>query len=115
MAETKILRRIQVALSEVGARLFRNQTGSYQLADGRWLSSGLAQGSSDLIGWHTVSVTPEMVGARIAIFTAVEVKTPSGRLTSEQKNFIAAVRSAGGKAFVATSPTEAVAGLLGDK
>lgn len=114
MAETTILRRIQVALSNAGARLFRNQVGTYQLMDGRWISSGLVQGSSDLIGWQTREITPKMVGRRLALFVAVEIKTPRGRLTEEQKTFIAAVRDAGGLAFVASSPDEALAQLQGD-
>lgn len=48
--ETNISAEIQLAASRVGARLWRNQTGKYQLADGRWLSSGLCVGSSDLVG-----------------------------------------------------------------
>lgn len=70
---------------------------------------GLARGSADLIGWRTVTITPDMVGQRIAVFTSIEVKTPTGRLTPAQHNWQAAVRSAGGIAGVARSVTDALA------
>jgi hypothetical protein len=63
--ESDISARIQLRASEMGARLWRNQSGKYQLADGRWLSSGLFPGSPDLIG-----VLPN------GRFLAVEVKRP---------------------------------------
>jgi hypothetical protein len=73
-------------------------------------SSGgnLLPGTSDLIGWHTVEITPEMVGLRLAVFAAVEVKdldTPS----DDQLNFIAQVRAAGGLAGLAHNAKEAEA------
>lgn len=112
MSERKIMNQIQVALSKFKARLFRNQVGTYKLPSGNYVSSGLCIGSSDLIGWHSVVVTPKMVGSRVAIFTAVEVKTSSGKLTKEQVNFIQNVKMSGGVAFVATSIEEAVTKLF---
>ena len=97
MSEADIMRDIQVACARVGHRLFRNQVGKYQLADGRWISSGLCIGSSDLIGWTACGR-----------FLAVEVKTVHGRLTPEQLRFIDIVNAAGGVAFVAQSSREAL-------
>jgi len=111
VTETPILQRIQVAVSEVGARVFRNQVGKYKLQDGRWLSSGLCVGSSDLIGWKPVMVTAEMVGKVIAVFTAIEVKTAKTRATKKQEQFMDAVRDSGGVAFVARSEQDALRGL----
>lgn len=76
----------------MGARLFRNQVGVYRLEDGRVIASGLAKGSSDLIGWVTI-------GGR-AIFCAIEVKTAKGRLREHQRKFIEAVIRHGGVAGV---------------
>lgn len=73
----------------------------------RPLQAGLCEGSSDLIGWTTVEVTPAMVGKKIAIFTALEIKTESGRASKEQINFITRVREAGGIAGIARSEQEA--------
>jgi hypothetical protein len=43
-------------------------------------------GWGDLCGWTTVTVTPEMVGKEIAVFTMEEVKA-TGKLSAAQKRF----------------------------
>lgn len=104
-AETDLQQRIRLALgTRSDLRLFRNQVGS--LPDprtGRLVTFGLARGSADLIGWRTVVVTPEMVGQRIAVFTSLEIKTPSGRVAPAQQHWLQAVRTAGGIAGIARS------------
>ena len=60
-------------------------------------------GASDLIGLKVVTITPDMVGREIAVFTAVEIKTPNGRVKPEQEMFIRAVLNKGGFAGVARS------------
>ena len=95
-AETDLQRRIQMEATKLGARLFRNQVGRYLLADGRWLQSGLAVGSSDLIGWVTM---PDGV----ARFVACEVKTPIGRVSPDQQAFVDCVTRAGGIAGICRS------------
>lgn len=64
-------------------------------------------GGSDLIGYRRVTITPEMVGQDLAVFAAVEVKTPKGRVKAEQQQFVDHIRSAGGIAGVARSVDEA--------
>ncbi len=104
-AETDLQQRIRLALgTHPQARLFRNQVGS--LPDprtGRLVTFGLARGSADLIGWRTVTIGPEHVGMRLAVFTSIEVKTPTGRVRPEQQAWLGAVRGAGGIAGVARS------------
>jgi hypothetical protein len=70
---------------------------------------GLQPGSSDLIGWRTVTITPEMVGQQVAVFTSIEVKTPTGRVKPEQQQWLDAVQAAGGIAGVARSVEDAQA------
>ena len=106
MLETDIMRLIQVAASKVGMRLFRNNVGQAKTEDGQFIRFGLCPGSSDLIGFKTKTITPEMVGKQIAVFTALEVKTERGRVTAEQQNFINMVQNAGGYAFVCRSESE---------
>jgi VRR-NUC domain len=106
MSETDIQRRIQMEASRLGARLFRNQTGKYLLADGRWLSSGLAVGSSDLIGWITRPAGLFAPDAMVAQFVGCEVKTAMGRTSKEQAAFIECVARAGGIAGVCRSPED---------
>ena len=109
-AETTLQQEIRLALGTIpSARIFRNQVGS--LPDprtGRLVTFGLAKGSADLIGWRTVVVTPEMVGTRLAVFTSIEVKTPTGRLTPQQRNWQAAVLAAGGFSGIARSVSDAL-------
>ena len=49
-----------------------------------------------------------MVGQKVAIFTAIEVKKPKGRVSPEQKQFIEKLTNDGGLAGVARSEQEAV-------
>ncbi len=107
--ETVIQQQIRLALgSRSDLRLFRNNTGT--LPDprtGRPIRFGLAKGSADLIGLRTVTVTPDMVGQRLAVFTSIEVKTATGRLMSEQRNWLEMVRERGGIAGVVRSVQDA--------
>jgi hypothetical protein len=91
-----------------GGRVVRHDGSTVTLADARRVDCGLVNGASDLIGWTTVTVTPDMVGQTIAVFTAQEVKTLTGRIRPEQQNFIAQVTAAGGFAGVVRSPDDAV-------
>ena len=108
-AETTLQQQIRLALgARSDLRLFRNQVA--QLPDprtGRPVQFGLARGSADLIGWRTVIITPEMVGQRLAVFTSIEVKTPTGRVRSEQQAWLACVQQCGGIAGVARSIADA--------
>lgn len=110
MSETAALQAIRLALGCVpGLRLFRNNVGALKDQAGRLVRYGLAAGSSDLIGWRSITITPEMVGLQVAIFTALEVKAPGGthRVTAEQHTFLRNVEAAGGIAGVARSPDQA--------
>ena len=129
MQETNIVRKIMLAIGiNPNIRIFRNNTGSAWIGasikftkhqsvnveagdvlvkQGRFFTAGLCVGSSDLIGIKSVEITPDMIGQKIAIFTAIEVKQPNGRVSKEQTNFINMVNSLGGIAFIARSDDEA--------
>ena len=134
MKETNIMRSILLALGQSDARLFRQNVGtgwagkklrlqpgqSYVVKHGdvviqnaRPLRAGLCEGSSDLIGWRQVVITPDMVGTPVAVFTALEVKTPKGRATKEQANFLDVVQDAGGFAGIVRSVADALKTLAG--
>jgi hypothetical protein len=104
--EGAVQNRIRLALSRGATRLFRNNTGALKDQNGRLVHFGLCKGSSDLIGWKSVVVTPEMVGQTVAIFCALEIKD-KGKATVLQKHFISVVRDAGGVSGVARSVEEA--------
>jgi hypothetical protein len=130
MAENDIQDRIRLRIgSQKGLRVFRNntglgwsgnasvrinQSGPYYCNNGdmiirsaRPLHAGLIKGSSDLIGWKTVTITQDMVGSTVAVFVAVEVKTEKGRPTPDQQNFIDMVLKSGGIAGIVRSEEEA--------
>lgn len=113
MTETAIMRDIMLALSKLGARVFRNNVGvaKYQADNGQWhrVKYGLCTGSSDVIGLVPVTVTSDMVGQTIGVFTAIEVKAGKGVASDEQEAFINMVRERGGIAGVARSVEEAIA------
>ena len=108
-AETDLQQRIRLALgTRSDLRLFRNQVG--QLPDprtGRPVQFGLARGSADLIGWRTITITPDMVGRQLAVFTSIEVKTPTGRVRPEQHAWLSTVQQSGGIAGIARSVADA--------
>ena len=109
MKEANLMRRLLVAIGR-RATLFRNNQGVATYADGSVVKYGIANpGGSDLIGWTTRTITPDMVGQRVAVFTAVEVKTPTGVLTDKQEHFLEVVRRAGGIGIVARSEQDAQA------
>lgn len=108
MSETTLMHDIMTSCISPAVRLFRNNVGLFTLIDKRKIRTGLCVGSSDLIGWKTVQITPEMVGQKIAIFTALEVKDdPRDSGSPEQKQFIKQVRLSGGIAHIVRSPEEA--------
>ena len=107
-SEQSIQQHIRLTCSTGATRLFRNNTGTLRDQHGRPVSFGLCKGSADLIGWRTVTITPEMVGQQVAVFTSIEVKTPTGRVKPEQQQWLDAVQAAGGIAGVARSVEDAL-------
>lgn len=61
-------------------------------------------GQSDLGGWTSVTITPEMVGKVVAVYTAIETKrTKGGKASDDQLGFIDQVQRQGGIAGIANS------------
>lgn len=132
MAEADLMRRLQKLASTLGARLFRQQSGmgwagntiikgpgvvklgpaDVVIRNARPFHAG-HEGLSDLGGWVPVTITPEHVGATLAVYLQVEVKTGKGRATTEQKNWIAAVQRSGGRAGIARTDDDLAAILRG--
>ena len=134
MKEGNILKLVMMRAGQIGSRLFRNQVGiayagrpirvdapkmvmmhpgDVLVKNAYTVTCGLGTGSSDAVGWTPVLVTPDMVGTKVALFTAIETKRPKkSHTTDEQLNFIRVVRAAGGIAGIATSPEEAEAVIL---
>jgi hypothetical protein len=109
LTEQQIQQHIRLACGKGDCRLFRNNTGTLKDANGRPVQFGLCKGSADLIGWQTITITPDMVGQQVAVFLSIEVKTLTGRLRPEQQQWLDAVQAAGGVAGVARSVEDAEA------
>jgi hypothetical protein len=108
--ETVLQQQIRAALGRLpGVRIFRNNVGSAETSDGRFIQFGLCKGSSDLIGWTSVEITPDMIGQRVAIFTALEVKAGRGRASGVQQAFINRIEQDGGIAGIVRSVEDAEA------
>jgi hypothetical protein len=108
VSEQQIQQHIRLTCGGGATRLFRNNTGTLRDQHGRPVQFGLAKGSSDLIGWTTRTITADMVGQRLAVFTSIEVKSATGRLRPEQQQWLDAVQAAGGIAGVARSVDDAL-------
>lgn len=123
--ETALMKELQIAASQMGARLFRQNTGmawvgkatriarpqrvlvnagDVVIRGARPFHAG-REGMSDLGGWHPVIVTEEMVGKPLAVYAQVEVKD-GARPTQAQLDWIGMVLRAGGLAGVAHDEIE---------
>ena len=76
MTEHDIQSSIRLTLSQHGFCVFRANVGTVQLKDGRWFSTGLPDGFSDLFA----------VRDGQAYF--IECKKPGGRVRDDQKKFL---------------------------
>lgn len=129
MSDNPFLKRILLACSRGATRLFRVNNGlgwvgkswrcptdgtnvvlnagDVVVRNARPLHAGLVDGGSDLIGWTVV----EHAGRRFAVFTALEGKEGTGRLSPAQRQFLEAVKAAGGIAAEVRSVEEAAAAV----
>ena len=109
MKEGDIQRLVMLAASGQGCMILRNNCGTLKNPAGIPIKFGVGNpGGSDLIGITPVTITPDMVGQTVGVFTALEIKTPKGRATPEQIRFIEAVRKHGGIAGIARSVEDAL-------
>ena len=119
--ETKVQRKIMLALSEAGCIVWRNETAGawvgkvihkagdqVTLASARMMPFGLCEGSSDIIGVQPVTITQEMVGQTVGVFIAQEVKTQTGRASKKQLHFIDFINKKGGVAGIVRSVKDAL-------
>lgn len=88
---------------------FRLEEGDMVLRNARPFDTGLPKGFTDLFGMTFLTITPEMVGKTIAVYTGLEAKGPGGRLSEFQGYHHDIIRKAGGIVGTFRSPEEAVA------
>ena len=95
--EHAVQNEIRIALSPY-ATIFRANVGKIRTPDGRFFDTGLPKGFSDLFGFRHSD-------GRIFF---IEVKTKTGRISPEQKNFIEQMRLRGAIAGIARSAEDAL-------
>lgn len=128
MNENVLGKKLCLIASNLGARIFRVNTGMGWVGEtinfskkttllkldmypgdiiirkARPLHAGLCEGGSDFIGWSSKIITQNMVGKKVALFTALEIKTLEGKTNKnrleKQQAFIDAVNNAGGIASI---------------
>ena len=87
--ESALQRQVLTDLAEIeGVMIFRNLTGKFRTLGGNALVTAGIVGSPDLMGWTMREVRPEDVGMLVPVFTGIELKTPTGRLASHQRDFL---------------------------
>jgi hypothetical protein len=124
VTESALYPLLQLAASEAGARLWRQNVGTawrgevQRRNDGSILIRrpmivhfGLATGSADLLGWAPHVVTEADVGRTLAVFLSVEAKAAKGRMRAEQQAWLDAVKAAGGIGIVASSVDDFTGGM----
>lgn len=95
--EHKIQNEIRLAVAPY-CDIFRINVGQGYTKDGRYFSTGVPQGFSDLFGVRKSDGK--------AVF--IEVKTPKGRATERQYNFIQMMKLNGAIAGICRSAEEAI-------
>jgi len=95
--EHKIQNEIRLAVSE-SCIIFRMNVGTGYTSDGRYFTTGVPKGFSDLFGFRKSDGK--------AVF--IEVKTEKGRASSEQLKFIDAMNRSGAIAGVCRSAEDAL-------
>lgn len=98
MREIDIQNQIRMALSDYGI-VIRQNTGNFQLADGRRIVCGV-KGLSDLL----------FIGKGFVAF--IEVKNENGRASREQLDFINAVKKLDHRAGICRSVDDALKLIL---
>jgi len=117
MSENAVAQRIRLRASQVGMRLFRNNVGACESADGRQIRYGLANESkrinsecksADLIGITPLLIKQHHIGTIVGVFTSIECKKSDWEYTGKgrevaQNNWKNIVQSLGGIAEFANN------------
>lgn len=122
--ETIAKEQVLLRAGEWGSKLFKNNTGVAYTENNRPVFFGLGNEckkskedirTPDDVGWTVITVTPEMVGKQIAVFTAIDskklgftVKTNYNKNSREygQNKFFQQVIADGGIAGFASCPEQ---------
>lgn len=113
LKEKAVATQVDKVLETHGVRVWRNNIGlaRYNVKGKTWcVKYGVGgNGGSDLLGFMPITITPEMVGKRVAVFVAVETKREKGgKKTDAQQAFIDNIVAFGGLAGFASKWEDAI-------
>lgn len=122
--EAKAKEKVLLRANQWGCRMFKNNSGVAYTQNDRPVFFGLGNEGKksdgdirtpDDVGWTKVTITPEMVGKQVAVFTAIDSKklgftvksnyNPKSREYGQNK-FFEIVKNAGGIAGFASCPEQ---------
>lgn len=121
VSESATSKECELIAARAGQRLWRNNNGCWKNDKGQWVRYGLGNTSekinevmksSDYIGIKTVIITADMIGKKIGMFIAAEMKKPKWHMTKSDKRaqaqatFGAVVENAGGEFRFITHPSQ---------
>jgi len=118
LSETGVQGRVVVGSAPHGFTLLRNNVGVLKNPNGQPIRFGLANDtpalnkkwkSGDLIGFRSITITPDMVGQRVAVFVSRECKPEGWQFTGNehelaQARWASLINDAGGDACFVSSP-----------
>lgn len=116
LAKINSLRDCRVFRNNVGmgfaGTVLAEHDGIVVLKNYRRIQFGLQKGSGDLIGFKSMTITPDTVGKKVAVFTSFEIKTPRSKSTGAQRAWLFFINHMGGIAAEVHSVDEAKRALL---
>ena len=87
----------EIYFSNPSGLAFQGITKGDKLIIKRKIAFGLQEGSSDFIGIKKIKITEEDIGKEYGLFIALEIKSPTGRMRKNQKEFKKLIEEYGGK------------------
>ena len=75
--------RINCGMGWTGTKCVRK--GRFMIIENPYPLHAAPEGWPDLVGWESVTITPEMVGQKVAVFTFEEAKTGKLKLSKMQR------------------------------
>lgn len=100
--------RANVGQGWTGDSFIKLSNGDVVIHHGRRFTTGLPVGFPDIFGFREIEITPDMVGNRIAVFVALEIKTQKGRVSQKQQDMLTYLRAHHAIAGVTRSVEDAV-------
>lgn len=109
---SRLMETVMLGATRLGHRLWKNDRGLAWTKDGAPVKYGVGpNGTPDLIGYVSVTVTHDMVGKTLPVFAAVEAKTGLQKPREDQERFLRHLDTVGGFATWGNDADELIAEL----